>query len=497
MIQKLYLSISFLFAGLYAIAQVTCNADIPIIVNDTATICGYDLIPDFIIERGKNSNHIHTYEYRIYSFDLNSVPYNISAGNSMIETVDSLSSKFNPSAYATFTKSYISYPFWIAEFDITDQCYGKAIKTILKINQPQPPTINTPPSLCEKKSKSISLTATASGVASGSSILWYNGNETRVMTAVDSSKILYIGKTFTILGIDTLPVGFYNYVVSTVSKGCQSEKKNIILEVYPNPKPPVLIANSSCSELHFNALTANGDFNNIIKWYSDLNAINLLANGIKYTPTIFTAPNSGLTQFYASQTDTYGCESALAKVDYTVIPSPGVKVNGPTSIAANLTKITFNIVPENSNDIFLWNISNYRVIYSIAAHNDLIRQIDFTGNVIPDTLVVSEDNGTCIGYDTLFINAKQTYSPIVLISSLKLYPNPSSHYLHILAKSEFSGIETLKIYNIIGALVYKKELESVREVDETIFVDTFPIGIYSVVIETDKGYQSELVYVER
>jgi hypothetical protein len=108
-------------------------------------------------------------------------------------------------------------------------------------------------------------------------------------------------------------------------------------------------------------------------------------------------------------------------------------------------------------------------------------------------------NEFCIDSATILVVNGKTAIAINSLSSatISLSPNPASTTFSVKASSETTSKGSLKLYNILGILVYEKALVSLQEVNETISVESLPEGIYSVVIETKVGIRSELLTVVR
>jgi hypothetical protein len=180
---------------------------------------------------------------------------------------------------------------------------------------------------------------------------------------------------------------------------------------------------------------------------------------------------------------------------------PKVNVIGDSILNENRTSIPYLILTTNSLDEFTWSTTKNRIGYIQQANNNTNKMLflDFIGEPGFDTLRVSEYNGACYGYDSLIIfsSGKSSIKNVELPISISLSPNPASQYIHIKANSEEHCKGTIKMFNIIGTLVYEKELLSINNIDEIIPVTSLPIGMYTIVIETPIGFKSELFSIQR
>ena len=405
----------------------------------------------------------------------------------------------------------------------------------------------------------------------------------------------------------TPPILVNNFTATQEENTCVSDPGTANLEMIPKPSAPrVSQVTPICANEEVKPLVAQSVGANTIHWYKSLQDIgtNNFVMAASFTPSPLKQPSisepNALTSLYATQvtSDGYACESEPTTATVTISNKkrPIVNVRGDSMVCENTTKVTYYITPQDTSNTFTWKISGKTVSYlpPIAYNRDLFRQVDWTAPGF-DTIVVSESNGVCIGYDSLIVriapHAKPSFEttvtnntisflnttprPIItengvkdtvdflyfnwnfnrvtkyvnqsnysyksdsILSipyqsgfmyitlralneycfdtvsitlnngktgvsipetssgNIKLSPNPASTSLHIQASSDETGKGTLKIYNIIGVLVYEKTMNSVAEVDETVSVASLPVGIYSVVIESANGAVSRLITVKR
>jgi hypothetical protein len=151
----------------------------------------------------------------------------------------------------------------------------------------------------------------------------------------------------------------------------------------------------------------------------------------------------------------------------------------------------FNGATKNSS---LWTGNNISSINKAYTTFKPISKGDYTFDY------TITDNFGCIATATSIITVyekdtiKLKSSNYKLNKTISLSPNPTSQFLHI--KSDWIGKSKIKIYNIIGVLVFEKQLLSSNEIDEFVSVANYPVGIYSVVVETSNGVKAESVTIK-
>jgi hypothetical protein len=315
--------------GQYAMATISytsCDADLPIVPN--LAMCTYDNIPSFTITRGANSNANHQYEYRVYNSD----PSVDSA--TPIITVASSTSAFDPSSFISKPLTAKINQFWIAEYDLTDGCMGKAISSNLTTKATAAPTVVYNTSACENTISSVNLSVT--NIINGSTIVWYDSTATTIAEASTVGN-KFIGNPYVVTSINTLQEGTYKYYVSQILGGCQSTKVLVTFRIKPKPAPPVVVGASSCYLQPFGTMRATSSLiNPTIKWYASPSLSPSLVQTPYYTPTPMVITNTTTSQipFYVTQTsDIENCVSDPATVYYQLYAKPAKPVFAATTIS--------------------------------------------------------------------------------------------------------------------------------------------------------------------
>ena len=93
-------------------------------------------------------------------------------------------------------------------------------------------------------------------------------------------------------------------------------------------------------------------------------------------------------------------------------------------------------------------------------------------------------DGICVSTDSLFSETWLSSPEINLENDFKIYPNPSSGLINIKC---YSNLASIKIYNLLGEIVYTSNKLSIKIHDPYIInLSEFPPGIYLVNLSNDK-----------
>ena len=127
-----------------------------------------------------------------------------------------------------------------------------------------------------------------------------------------------------------LVTGTYVYYVAEDDGSCVSNLQAVGITVNALPAAPV-VAGASICEGDVAVLSAGSGVN----WYADAGLTNLLSAGSVYTTGALTVT----TDYYVTQVDANGCESASSTVTVTVNPQPAAPTSAGASICAGETAI--------------------------------------------------------------------------------------------------------------------------------------------------------------
>ncbi len=193
------------------------------------------------------------------------------------------------------------YTYFVTQTDPQNGCESAAGQVTLKVHGlPVPPIPGNQEICAGEPVPAIS--------AQGNAIKWYDA---------PGGTLLASGNSYT---TGEMASGTYSYYATQTSAitGCESNPAAVKLSIHDNPPAP-LVDNSSlknCEGSANPAFTAQG---NSIKWYTD----NTLSVPV-YQGNVFTPlnTNTGIYNYYVTQTNAYGCESTSTPVNFEVKAVP-------------------------------------------------------------------------------------------------------------------------------------------------------------------------------
>ena len=180
-------------------------------------------------------------------------------------------------------------------------------------------------------STTSALTATA---LSGNTLSWYGTNATGGTASSTPSTP------------SASADGTTDYYVSQINAlGCESIRSKISVVVIALPAAPVVSNTTYCIGSTTSALTATALSGNTLSWYGT----NATGGTASNTPPTPSASATGTTDYYVSQINAQGCESARSKISVvvTALPAAPVVSNstycvGSTTIALTATALSGN-----------------------------------------------------------------------------------------------------------------------------------------------------------
>ncbi|MBE0637137.1 MAG: hypothetical protein IH598_01285, partial [Bacteroidales bacterium] len=171
-------------------------------------------------------------------------------------------------------------------------------------SRPANPTVATPITVCEGDDVIISATG------SGTGDLVFLDN-----TLTEYARITMGGDPTQTYNAGALMAGAYTFYATEDDGTCSSYPVAIDVTVNPLPSAPTAAGTTICEgESAVLTAVASGTAN----WYSDVALTNLLATGSEYNTGALTAT----TDYFVTQTNAVGCESAAISVTVTVDPLP-------------------------------------------------------------------------------------------------------------------------------------------------------------------------------
>jgi hypothetical protein len=210
-------------------------------------------------------------------------------------------------------------------------------------------------------------------------------------------------------------------------------------------------AQSFCGNAQVNDLVATGT--GTIKWYN----VDTAGTALNSNDAIATG------DYYVSQTNNNGCESARTTVNVTVTTLSNATTQNANVVTAteNASDVTYQWYQCGTPNVLLTGETNQS--YTSTANGDYYVQIT------KGTCVVSSVCETVLGNSNFEIN-----------SGLSIYPNPSKGIFTILSEED----SAIDLYDIIGKKVYSNK---VSVGSSTIDLSNYTNGIYLLTVTNQKG----------
>ncbi|MDP4267500.1 MAG: T9SS type A sorting domain-containing protein [Bacteroidota bacterium] len=269
--------------------------------------------------------------------------------------------------------------------------------------------------------------------------------------------------TYTTKDISVSPTTDTRYYFQVDFGGCYSNIDSVTIYVSKNT-----VCNLSASITKTNSTTlqangTNGTGNITYKWNNNS------------TSQSITIPNSTAT-YTVTVSDANNC-SATANITITAGCNLSVSINklNETTLQANATNGTGNIT-------YKWN-------------NNYTSQSITIPNSSANYSVTATDANNCTASANITITATGI-SSINTIDNLTIYPSPANDVLNIKFYCQEMQNTNIKIYNVIGKLVYNVNTSAINgEFNKTIDVKSFSKGLYLVQIESAKSTISRKVEI--
>ena len=205
-------------------------------------------------------------------------------------------------------------------------------------------TVSAPPPIC----RNDSATVTVSGAATYS---WSPG--TGLSSTTGSS-------------VNASPAVTTTYTITGTTNGCSATKT---VTVTVNPRPGDFQANSPidyCQGAPASQLSIIPFPGNTLTWYTNPG----LTGGMPTAPTPSTSV-AGTTNYYVTQTNTFGCTGNAAIISVRVNPVPEAKFSMPASVCLPGGVALFNnqsTIQDNSALSFQWNFGDGTPVSANGTH---------------------------------------------------------------------------------------------------------------------------------
>lgn len=199
---------------------------------------------------------------------------------------------------------------------------------------PAAPALATTPKVFCREDSSTSIEGAAIALA-GHHLLWYGTSE----TGGDS--------TLAATPFSATSAGVTTYYVSQLNEanGCISHRTPVTITVNEKPKKPVAEDKVYCQSIPADVLTATGDAQNTIKWYENPKGGNAIAAPTPPTNEVKTL------YYYATQTNSFGCESDRDTSTVKINRTPDMLVVNPLKYCQGATPNALSATGEVGNTI--------------------------------------------------------------------------------------------------------------------------------------------------
>ncbi len=318
---------------------------------------------------------------------------------------------------------------------------GSCMSSMAAINvlvEPMPsvPQLSSPAPICSGSSAQIIATGT-------SQIKWYNDPL--------ASTLIYTGSVFNTPSL----IENTTYFVRTETSHCITSMSNVSISVKPIPEIPTVNPMQSVCYGESIQLYAQGESS--IRWYSDANTTSILGNGESYQ-----TPSLNVTDTFFVRSELNGCNSPIAQIIVQVYSLPAQPIVSMIS-----GQLCSNVASNNQ-----WFLNSVAIDSAVnQCYTPLL-----SGSY---TVQVSNSNG-CLSP----MSAPYTITGIMDDFSkhnITVFPNPTEDKFTI-NFGNISDVKTIVLYNSIGQLVYKQDVES-NSKTLTIDLSLYRKGLYHVIIK--------------
>jgi hypothetical protein len=276
------------------------------------------------------------------------------------------------------------------------------------------------------------------------------------------------------------------YRLKVLAKKSQLFSSSIgpITIVAPPLAPSVAATHIYCQNKVVSPLLADG-IN--LKWF--LNEFDIKSSAILIPST----SKEGISTYYVSQTNVFGCESKKAKTTVTIRPLATATISGDrTMIIGDSTLLNVNITGE------------FPVYFTLSDGRSFVaNQNPFILEVRPSksTIYSLKDVKNSCGLGSISGSAKiaildplSEEEPIGTL--IKVFPNPASEQFTV----EFSAIPSsntsILLFDLNGKILQQKNIKTIGKQQETFDVRNYSTGNYFLRINIDKQSAVKKIIIE-
>ncbi|MER0440498.1 T9SS type A sorting domain-containing protein [Emticicia sp. W12TSBA100-4] len=241
------------------------------------------------------------------------------------------------------------------------------------------------------------------------------------------------------------------------------------LSIIPPPQPPVVVENYTfCQNSETAALTAIGTN---LKWYTGELDIKPFLN---ITPP---TGNVGISSYFVSQSNSYGCESKKAKINVTIIPLATATISGDASLLnGDSTLLKVNLTGELPAELKLSDGRSF-----------IANQTPFIIEVRPSkstTYTLKEIKNSC-GVGFINGSAKITIlEPLAaeepVENTVNIFPNPTSEQFVVEFFKTTPKNAGISITDINGKIMQERKLKGIGKQEEIFDINQYSSGIYLI-----------------
>jgi hypothetical protein len=222
----------------------------------------------------------------------------------------------------------------VSIFDTLTWCETERVEQLIEIDEIPPLPMLSGDTLCG--GGSVNLTGFVS--PPGDQVIWYS----------DREGLLPFDTGFSIT-INNITQNTWIYSRSNVSStGCQSDVDSVLVVVWGEPDPPVVIPDSSCGPSAFTLFAIKSNIANSLFWYDNIGGL------VAISDSLITAIIDSTTNYYiAEYNPVTQCLSGQSELTVTInsLP-PAPEISDTFSCGA----ASFDLAPVQSNEItdFWW-----------------------------------------------------------------------------------------------------------------------------------------------
>jgi len=190
--------------------------------------------------------------------------------------------------------------------------------------------------------------------------------------------------------------------------------------------------------------------------------------------------------YWVEVTNSIGC-AGRDSVELFVLPAPYINL-GPDTTILIIDTITINAGPGYSS--YSWSTGD--TIQSVFIDAQILGFGVFTY-----ILTVSDSNG-CTNSDTIkvFVDDFTNIGRTVKNNLFTVYPNPSNDFINIEFSNYSFGKGKLELYNIVGTVVYTKDVNLQKSNLTKIDISDFTKGVYLIIYQDKHSIQTCRVVIQ-